>query len=72
MDDWEDHINLDKHTSAPALIVSEQSGPSSATIAANDPSDDERGYVVQRVTNHRLVRGRGITKCRPKYECKVL
>ena len=72
MIDGEEYVNLDGLEPAYAQIVLKQPRQSLSTIAADDLNDHRDEVAVQRITNHRLVRGRGITMHRQKYEYKEL
>ena len=67
-----EYVSLDRFAPARTPFGSEKNGQNPSTIDADDLSDHRLKYVVQRVTNHRLVNGEGITKRRLKLEYKAL
>ena len=71
IEDRAEFVSLDRIAPAPAPIIVEGSGPSSAAVDDQNQDSGLEESVVKRISKHRLLRKKGVNKRKPRYEYQV-
>ena len=72
IDDRVEYVSFDRISPAPAPIYLRESGPSSSLISSRNDNPVTEEHVVRTITEHRLMRMKGVSKKRLRYEFSVL